>query len=471
MRALPIQDDCYIMNESKKVPFPWCAPESLKHKQFSSKSDVWMFGVTLWEMYTFGQEPWIGLNGAEILRKIDHEGERLSQPASCSDALYDLLKQCWQALPSDRPSFDALSSLLFDSRPREFIATEKFESDVNLMSKASNATDNLTTLQSLTSPSSSTSTNGRKFLLIQAGDKIQVIEGEAEHYFWSGQNQRTFEIGHFPRCILKPLSSSPTKQDVSLPLKHSLRHAAHGGLPGENSWGDPSSLDPLDLFTGSKDSSKLPVPLKQNKTIFSPGSKTKSSQGQGKSLFSYNRFQNEVESFFSFGNKNHKNRGKKMKIKRSQSYTDIGGAKVGTLIDLSDEGAASCASSMAATASNPWSPLDSINKVWDLKSTWDDDSGRTQQPAQEHPYYNNIPLVRTSSGFELNKKSSNDLIGNFNAWQSFDPDDDRLYVNVSQASAPGIKLPSPPKNTVASVLPSLFLFCLLIWSRQLFDVQ
>ena len=107
---------------------------------------------------------------------------------------------------------------------------------------------------------------------------------------------------------------------------------------------------------------------------------------------------------------------------------------------------------MAAAASNPWSPLDSINKGWDPKSAWDDDSGQTQE-VQEHPYYNNIPLVRTSSAFELNKTSSNNLIGNFNAWQSFDPDDDRLYVNVSQACTSGMKLPSPPKNTVASVLP------------------
>jgi serine/threonine protein kinase len=63
MRALPQEDDCYVMAERKKVPFPWCAPESLKSRQFSHASDTWMFGVTLWEMFTFGEEPWIGLNG------------------------------------------------------------------------------------------------------------------------------------------------------------------------------------------------------------------------------------------------------------------------------------------------------------------------------------------------------------------------------------------------------------------------
>ena len=55
MRALPQEDDCYVMTERKKVPFPWCAPESLKSRQFSHASDTWMFGVTLWEMFSFGE--------------------------------------------------------------------------------------------------------------------------------------------------------------------------------------------------------------------------------------------------------------------------------------------------------------------------------------------------------------------------------------------------------------------------------
>lgn len=57
MRALPQQDDCYVMTEHKKVPFPWCAPESLRYRQFSHASDTWMFAVTMWECYTFGEDP------------------------------------------------------------------------------------------------------------------------------------------------------------------------------------------------------------------------------------------------------------------------------------------------------------------------------------------------------------------------------------------------------------------------------
>lgn len=93
MRAVPQEEDCYIMTEHKRVPFPWCAPESLKTRQFSHSSDVWMYGVTVWEMFSFGEEPWIGLNGTQILKKIDKEGERLAHPEVCSDEMYHLLLQ------------------------------------------------------------------------------------------------------------------------------------------------------------------------------------------------------------------------------------------------------------------------------------------------------------------------------------------------------------------------------------------
>lgn len=91
MRAIPQEEDCYIMTEHRRVPFPWCAPESLRTKQFSHASDAWMYGVTIWEMFTFGEEPWVGLNGAQILQKVDKAGERLPSPDACPPQLYKLL--------------------------------------------------------------------------------------------------------------------------------------------------------------------------------------------------------------------------------------------------------------------------------------------------------------------------------------------------------------------------------------------
>lgn len=108
MRALPQQEDCYVMTEHKKVPFPWCAPESLRYRQFSHASDSWMFAVTLWEMFTFGEDPWIGLNGSQILRKIDREAERLHHPDACPPDVYQLMLQCWDKTPTERPTFAAI---------------------------------------------------------------------------------------------------------------------------------------------------------------------------------------------------------------------------------------------------------------------------------------------------------------------------------------------------------------------------
>jgi activated CDC42 kinase 1 len=56
-----------------------------------------MFGVTLWEMFTFGEEPWIGLNGTQILHKIDREGERLHEPEACPPDLYQRMLQVMKA--------------------------------------------------------------------------------------------------------------------------------------------------------------------------------------------------------------------------------------------------------------------------------------------------------------------------------------------------------------------------------------
>ncbi|XP_055501517.1 tyrosine kinase, non-receptor, 2b isoform X11 [Leucoraja erinacea] len=126
MRALPQNDDHYVMQEHRKVPFAWCAPESLKTRTFSHASDTWMFGVTLWEMYTYGQEPWVGLNGSQILHKIDKEGERLQRPEDCPQDIYNVMLQCWAHKPDDRPTFVALRDFLIEAQPTDMRALQDF---------------------------------------------------------------------------------------------------------------------------------------------------------------------------------------------------------------------------------------------------------------------------------------------------------------------------------------------------------
>ncbi|XP_014598634.1 PREDICTED: uncharacterized protein LOC106784049 isoform X2 [Polistes canadensis] len=213
MKALPQQEDCYVMTEHKKVPFPWCAPESLKARLFTHASDVWMFGVTLWEMLTFGEEPWVGLNGSEILRKIDREGERLHEPEAMPPVMYDLMLRCWAREPSERPSFASLKESLTGMVPSVMKALSDFD-EADKMN-------------------------------IEQSDQIVIIDGRPENYWWKGQNQRTYQVGLFPRCLVDPMRKKQP-EDISKPLENSFIHTGHGA-PFGKSWGSPIYIDDVYL--------------------------------------------------------------------------------------------------------------------------------------------------------------------------------------------------------------------------------
>nr|XP_044601842.1 non-receptor tyrosine-protein kinase TNK1 isoform X3 [Equus asinus] len=106
----------YVMGGPRPIPFAWCAPESLRHGLFSSASDVWMFGVTLWEMFSGGEEPWAGVPPYLILQRLEKDRARLPRPPLCSRALYALALRCWAPHPADRPSFSHLEGLLQEPR-------------------------------------------------------------------------------------------------------------------------------------------------------------------------------------------------------------------------------------------------------------------------------------------------------------------------------------------------------------------
>ncbi|XP_070561617.1 uncharacterized protein [Ptychodera flava] len=215
MRALPSQEDFYVMTEHKKVPYPWCAPESLKCRQFSHASDTWMFGVTLWEMFTFGEEPWLGYSGAQILHKVDKESERLPKPDNCPPETYKLMSQCWAIKPEDRPTFETLKEMLPKAQPPEMKALSHFEEQDKLE--------------------------------IKEGDMITVIEGRVDNYWWRGQNRRTRKIGQFPRNVVVSSEGGLRPNDISRPLKHSFIHTGHGDIADGNSWGFADHIDDMYL--------------------------------------------------------------------------------------------------------------------------------------------------------------------------------------------------------------------------------
>ncbi|XP_053739168.1 tyrosine kinase, non-receptor, 2b isoform X2 [Synchiropus splendidus] len=216
MRALPNNHEHYVMQEHRKVPFAWCAPESLKTRTFSHATDTWMFGVTLWEMFTHGQEPWLGLNGSQILHKIDKEGERLPKPEDCPQDIYNVMLQCWAQKPDDRPTFVALREFLLETMPTDMCALQDFSEPDKL--------------------------------LIQINDVITIIEGRAENYWWRGQNKRTLKVGQFPRNVVTSVAGL-SAHDISRPLKNSFIHTGHGDSNPHRCWGFPDRID--DLYLGN----------------------------------------------------------------------------------------------------------------------------------------------------------------------------------------------------------------------------
>uniref|UniRef100_A0A668AUP6 Tyrosine-protein kinase n=1 Tax=Myripristis murdjan TaxID=586833 RepID=A0A668AUP6_9TELE len=100
-------DDQYTSSQGSKFPVKWSSPEVIKYCKFSSKSDVWSFGVLMWEVYSEGRLPYEHRSNAEVVESLN-AGLRLLKPRLAPDAVYLLMEWCWKEKPDDRPSFALL---------------------------------------------------------------------------------------------------------------------------------------------------------------------------------------------------------------------------------------------------------------------------------------------------------------------------------------------------------------------------
>ncbi|TGZ64144.1 hypothetical protein CRM22_006524 [Opisthorchis felineus] len=101
----------YVAHAGARFPIKWTAPEAANYSRFTSKSDVWSFGILLTEMVTYGRSPYPGMHNAEVLRQVE-AGYRMSKPTGCPSELYDLMLDCWAADENKRPSFDRIQRRL-----------------------------------------------------------------------------------------------------------------------------------------------------------------------------------------------------------------------------------------------------------------------------------------------------------------------------------------------------------------------
>ncbi|XP_015522213.2 tyrosine-protein kinase Shark isoform X1 [Neodiprion lecontei] len=108
-------NDYYRASEGGKWPIKWYAPESYNFGTFSNASDVWSFGVTLWEMFSYGDQPYGDRRGVDVIQLVEN-GERLEKPDKCPEHIYTVMKRCWSYSAVDRPNFAELLEI-FSSDP------------------------------------------------------------------------------------------------------------------------------------------------------------------------------------------------------------------------------------------------------------------------------------------------------------------------------------------------------------------
>uniref|UniRef100_UPI00398E5D10 tyrosine-protein kinase ABL2 isoform X2 n=1 Tax=Pristiophorus japonicus TaxID=55135 RepID=UPI00398E5D10 len=118
--------DTYTAHAGAKFPIKWTAPESLAYNTFSIKSDVWAFGVLLWEIATYGMSPYPGIDLSQVYDLLE-KGYRMEQPEGCPPKVYELMRSCWQWNPMERPSFaeihQAFETMFHDSSISEGMGT------------------------------------------------------------------------------------------------------------------------------------------------------------------------------------------------------------------------------------------------------------------------------------------------------------------------------------------------------------
>ncbi|KAK8780670.1 hypothetical protein V5799_017989 [Amblyomma americanum] len=104
----------YVMKGDGLLPVKWTAIESIMDRVFTTKSDVWSYGVLLWEMFSLGRNPYPGVVIDESFYKRLENGYRMEKPEYAPDDVYEIMQSCWQAEPKDRPEFSTLVTRLGD---------------------------------------------------------------------------------------------------------------------------------------------------------------------------------------------------------------------------------------------------------------------------------------------------------------------------------------------------------------------
>ncbi|XP_053825282.1 protein-tyrosine kinase 2-beta-like isoform X2 [Vidua macroura] len=108
-----IEDEEYYKASVTRLPIKWMSPESINFRRFTTASDVWMFAVCMWEILSYGKQPFFWLENKDVIGVLE-KGDRLPKPDLCPPVLYTLMTRCWDYDPGERPKFQELVCSLSD---------------------------------------------------------------------------------------------------------------------------------------------------------------------------------------------------------------------------------------------------------------------------------------------------------------------------------------------------------------------
>ncbi|XP_072297373.1 ephrin type-A receptor 4b isoform X4 [Eucyclogobius newberryi] len=110
-RVLEDDPEAAYTTRGGKIPIRWTAPEAIAYRKFTSASDVWSYGIVMWEVLSYGERPYWEMSNQDVIKAID-EGYRLPAPMDCPVVLHQLMLDCWEKGRSERPKFGQIVTIL-----------------------------------------------------------------------------------------------------------------------------------------------------------------------------------------------------------------------------------------------------------------------------------------------------------------------------------------------------------------------
>uniref|UniRef100_UPI00358FF675 mast/stem cell growth factor receptor Kit-like isoform X1 n=2 Tax=Myxine glutinosa TaxID=7769 RepID=UPI00358FF675 len=121
-----VNDSNYVIRGNVRLPVKWMSPESIFHCVYTVQSDVWSYGILLWEIFSLAETPYTGMRVDSCFYRMIKEGYRMPSPRFCTADMYDIMLSCWNDEASERPTFDQLVDLIqvhLHGDPKKFLQT------------------------------------------------------------------------------------------------------------------------------------------------------------------------------------------------------------------------------------------------------------------------------------------------------------------------------------------------------------